>query len=317
MVLADADRDTLLAALTVDSVWCGAALPLLYAHLFFDPKGPRPGHVRLEHLRRVRTLDIFNHDAGDCAGLADKLAPDVVRIHFRFTLQLMLRGHRGGTKCPLLELEPKTVVFLDFDGQTFPLKAPDPASVAVFPGATERVLVWNISTGLDPWVFGRCSDLIFPTLEGDIDLGEKLDRAQSRATTAPATDDTPRSEVVILSNNTDHTLGEQDLFSWAEQWVYSHASKRHDVVNLQAFRPRDIWCAAALKGSFRAMCDDLASDYLALDEYADLTFERIEGLLPVQYARAHNLYEYRLQLTRYLTRREILALLPAGDIWWL
>lgn len=306
MVLEDVPRETIMAALTVNSVWYSAALPLLYTHLYFDPNGPKPGVIRTEHLSRVKVLDIYNHGMCDCAGMDFKKSLQVIRMHFRFTLGLMVGGH-GGKPCPLFDLKPETVVYLDFDGRrtvqrdyrTFP-------SIVLYPDAKERVLVWDISSGLNPYGFSGQSDVIFPSPPGRWGITEMIEELEAGNTSLKA--ELPDlSEIVIFSNKRCLPIDDYpQLWEFFDEWLFPATALKHVVVNFEAFDPGYPASVNYLRDELRGYCHD----------HGQLFPRRPNGtakytkLLPLNYTTWHEIPEYRDHMAKFLTRKEIKALLP-------
>ncbi|EJT53120.1 hypothetical protein A1Q1_00127 [Trichosporon asahii var. asahii CBS 2479] len=315
MVLELVPRETLLSALRVNSTWYSAALPLLYAHLWFDPKGPKPGQIRTEHLHCVRTLDIYNHGIEDCAGLVFAKSPQVIRIHFRFTLDMMLShsGH-GGRKCPLLELEPETVVFLDYDGLRTPSRGRDKAGdILLFPNARERVLVWDISQGFYDCLGAR--PIIFPDRPDDVSLADMVERLERKETSLKDDPPTPRrTEVVIFANKTSDGIGEDDLFPWMAYWTRARVRTRRAVVNLRAFRPNDADFACDIGLELWEFVRDMGIECLPFEGEFSLRL-KYQDLLATHHARWYSTREYYREARRFLTAREIRALLPREYLW--
>lgn len=317
MVLEQVPRETLLAALRVNSTWYSSALPLLYTHLWFDPKGPRPGEIRPEYLSKVKILDIYNHGPGDCAGMDFKGSPEVIRLHFRFNLDLIRKGHRG-KKCPLLELEPRTVVFLDFDGEKRLSHTADISHIQVYPNTTERVLVWNVANGFKPSGYGEVKDIIFPRQHGEQSLWALVNllEAEELLLEEVMTEPPRRDEIVIFANNNEVPVQDWngnnfDLIEWFDQWVSEHVPKLHTVVNLRAFNPYSVsheQTAYGILHSFMDACEQIATDYIPLVDDDCLEFKY--HMLQPAISTALYLDPNRPQIETYLTEKEINALLP-------
>lgn len=309
IILGYVQRDTVLAALKVNWTWHSAALPRLYEHLWFDPKGPRPGEIRTEYLSKVRVLDVFNHGPGDCAGMDFKTSPEVVRLHFRFTLGLIVNGH-GGRKCPLLDLKPDTVVFLDFDGRrklrrdsrTFPC-------IQLYPHARERVLVWDIATGVNMKGFLKQSDVIFSCsddLWGVTELVEELEAGNPNV--KPEVQD--QAEVVIFSNKSSTQIDDDpELFDFFLDWSTLPTARRHIAVNFEAFNPGCRFSALCLADKMWDLCDELGMDTVPYQGDGTPKYPR---LLPINWTDAFEIPQYEDSLARYLTAKEIKGLLPAN-----
>lgn len=318
MVLEQVPRETLLAALRVNSVWYGSALPLLYTHLWFDPKGPRPGEIRPEYLSKVKILDIYNHGPGDCAGMDFKGSPEVIRLHFRFNLDLIRKGHRG-KKCPLLELEPRTVVFLDFDGESRLSPTADISHIQVYPNTTERVLVWNVANGFKPSGYFEAKDIIFPRQRGEQALRTLANLLETEELSVEELVTKPpgREEIVIFANNTPYPIhdwdrGQVNLAEWFDLWVTEHVPKWHTVLNLRAFNPHSVlgaWDASDIIESFFNLCEEVAVNCIpfTMEDSFELKYESLQAAIAVGLHPDAN----RLLTRRYLTEKETNALLRA------
>lgn len=148
-MLEDVPQETLFSTLTVNRDFSKAALPLLYRHLYFQPKRTsKRGKISPEHLRHVKMLDIFDHDLKHCEKLEFSHSPDVVRFHWNDSIEELHKWHGDDQPCPLLSLKPKSVVFVDFDAT----KAPPDAKAfknVIYPHTENRIVMWDISEELD------------------------------------------------------------------------------------------------------------------------------------------------------------------------
>lgn len=259
-------------------------------------------------------LDIYNHCIEDCVGLRFANSPKISRIHFRFTLDLILShsGH-GGRRCPLFELESQTVVFLDYDGLRTPSRARDKVrEVQLFPNAKERVLVWDISQGF--WNCVGARPIIFPDRPDDVSLEDMVDRLERKEASLEDDPPTPkRTEVVIFANKTSDGTGEEGLYEWMRYWMQALVRTRRAVVNLRAFRPRDENFACGVGFDLWQFVRDCGREYLPFN-HKSLQF-RYEDLLANNHAHWYSTLEYYDQAKRNLTMREINTLLPREYLW--
>lgn len=306
LILGYVQRDTVLAALKVDWTWHSAALPRLYEHLWFDPKGPRPGEIRTEYLSKVRVLDVYNHGPGDCAGMDFKTSPEVIRLHFRFTLGLIVNGH-GGKKCPMFDLKPDTAVFLDFNGLRFVRRENDPFQL--YPHARERILVWDIATGVNLKGFFEQSDMIFSCSDDDWGVTELVEELEAgNPHVKPEVQD--QAETVIFSNKSSTQIDDYpELFEFFLDWLTFPTARRHIAVNFEAFNPGCRYSALCLADKMFDLCDDLGMDIVP---YQDNGTPKYPRLLPGNWTDTFELWQYGDSLARYLTAKEIKGLLPAN-----
>lgn len=311
-VLEDVPRQTLLAALTVSRTFSRAALPLLYRHLYFQPnRSSKRGKLNGDHLRHVKTLDIFNHDASQCAKLKFTHSPEVIRFHYNDTIESLHSWHDGDA-CPLLSLKPKNVVFVDFNATKAP---PNPKAfqTPIYPDTKNRVVVWDISEELNNKGWNAAvKNVIFPPEKDDVGFESRVKAINKGKGGEPKPDDLTRSEVVIFSNNTTNALFGSGFWWWFKPFAKEHSRRKHHVVNLQALRPRDghyvdsleedlwKWCANKSEEMDLPRDDDDPDKYDNIHLLAFNNWPRIEDCRPL--------------LLEYLTDSEIQDLLPPPKV---
>lgn len=307
-VLKEAPRETLLAALTVSRTFNKAALPLLYSHLYFEPKRTtKRGKVKSDYLRHVKTLDIFHHEHEHCANLDFQHSPDVIRFHWNSTIQY-LHGWHGDAPCPLLDLKPKSVVFLDFNATTAPPDAKAFKNV-IFPETKNRVVVWDISQDLNNKGWNAAvKNVIFPPEKDDTGFEARIKAINKGKGGEPRADDLTRREIVVFANNSTNRLFGLGFMWWWKSFAKEHARRKHIVVNLEALKPRDAHHIDSIEEDLWKYCankseeSDLPRDNEDPDKYDNLhllainTWDRIKDCRPM--------------LLEYLTEKEIQSLLP-------
>lgn len=303
-VLGNVPRATLLSALRVNSTFKDAALPLLYRHFYFEPKRPEKcGQMKEDLLRCIEVLDVFDHDAEDCANLKLSHSPKVVRIHFDKAIPSLHSWH-GDTKCPLLSLKPETVVFVDFTAKVAP---PDPkkaAKTCLYPDAKHRAVLWDVSRDFDSHGFTQVKGIIFPPKKDDMGLKQRVTAIRKGTGGLPSPDDLTRSEVVIFSNSTGGNTYDPGFWSWFKSWIRSHTRRKHVLVNLQALKPGNEWFIDSTEESLWEWCAYIAEE---------LELPREDGydkMQPLAYSHWPRIEEYRRETSKFLTETEIDSLLP-------
>lgn len=307
-ILRGASRKTLLAALRVDTTFNSAALPLLYSHLYFDPRRERKrGKISTAHLRHVKTLDIFNHDAEHCAALKFDHSPDVIRFHYNDTIEC-LHGWHNGTPCPLLSLKPESLVFLGFDATKAP---PDPKAfkTPIYPDTKNRVVVWDISDDLNNKGYNAAvKNVFFPPEKDDPGLEARLKQIQKGTGGEPKPDDLTRSEIMIFANNSTNRHTGLGFLWWFKSWAKEHSRRKHIVVNLQALNPGNTHYVDSLEEDIWKWCANKSEEmYIPQDENDEDKYRNVRLLAYNSWPRIE---KCRPLLLRYLTKQEIQKLLP-------
>lgn len=308
-MLEDVPQETLFSTLTVNRDFSKAALPLLYRHLYFQPKRTsKRGKISPEHLRHVKMLDIFDHDLKHCEKLEFSHSPDVVRFHWNDSIEKLHKWHGDDKPCPLLSLKPKSVVFVDFDAT----KAPPDAKAfknVIYPHTENRVVMWDISEELDNKGWNAAvKNVIFPPEKDDTGFESRIKAIKKGKGGEPRPDDLTRREIVVFANNTTNRHAGFGFLWWFKSFAKEHCRRKHIVVNMGAYRPRDAHYIDSLEEELWKYCankseeSDLPDDDEDPDKYDNLhllsinTWERIEDCRPM--------------LLEYLTESEIHNLLP-------
>lgn len=301
-------RQTLIAALTVNKTFSSAALPLLYEHLYFDPKRVhKRGKIKDDYLHHVKILDIFNHDIQDCIKLEFEHSPEVIRFDYNDTIETIHKWH-DGMPCPLLNLKPQSVVFLGFDATKAP---PDPKAfkVPIYHETKNRVVVWDITEEFNQKGYNAAvKNVFFPPEKDDINVESRVKAIKKGKGGEPKPDDLTRSEVVIFANSSNARRDGLHFHWWFHSWAKEHSRRKHIVVNLKAMWPTSNFFIDSIEEELWKWCANKSEEW-------DLPYEeQYDNVNLLRYVDWERIEDCRPMLEEYLTEQEIRRLLPPPKI---